>query len=238
VKPLLIIKTGRTLPQVPAVRGDFERWILESMGWEPAQSLTCDVSAGAALPAAEAVCGVVITGSAAMVSERLPWSERCAEWLLQAAGELPILGICYGHQLLAHALGGGVDYHPRGREMGTTFVRCHPGAGGDPLFAGCGEQFAVHVTHQQSVLQLPAGAEVLASNDFEPHQALRFRERVWGLQFHPEFDAEVMRAYLGARAQRLQEEGFDVAQLLAAVSETPQSRQVLRNFATLLGRAR
>jgi GMP synthase (glutamine-hydrolysing) len=234
VKPLLIIKTGRTLPEVPAARGDFEHWILQAMQWESGKTLVCEVSAGAGLPAANAVCGVVITGSAAMVSERLPWSERCADWLLQAAAQLPLLGICYGHQLLAHAFGGQVDYHPAGREIGTTFVRRHAAAAADPLFAGCDDEFPVHVTHQQSVLLPPAGAVVLASNDFEPHHALRFRERVWGLQFHPEFDAEIMRCYLQARAQRLQEEGLDPVQLQAAVSETPQSQQVLRNFAALL----
>lgn len=236
MKPLLIIKTGRTLPEVPSARGDFEHWILQGMGWDPGRALTCEVSAGAELPAPAQVCGVVITGSGAMVSDRLPWSERSADWLLQAQAlnQLPILGICYGHQLLAHAFGGQVGYHPRGREMGTTGLQCHAAAVGDRLFAGCSEHFSVHVTHQQTVLQPPAGADILASNDFEPHHALRFGELVWGVQFHPEFDADVMRAYLNARADRLREEGFDVQGMLAAVRDTPESQQVLRNFAAML----
>lgn len=234
MKPLLIIKTGRTLDRVPAHRGDFERWILECMELEPGAALCCEVSAGACLPAAGDVSGVVITGSAAMVSDRLPWSEQTAEWLLDTGDQLPVLGICYGHQLLAHAWGGSVDYHPRGREMGTTVVRTHAAAQDDPLFAGTSPQFPVHVTHQQSVLTLPAAATVLASNDFEPHHAVRFRERCWGLQFHPEFDAEVMRAYLDARAEPLTREGFDLAEMHAAVHETPEARAMLRSFARLL----
>lgn len=234
MKPLLIIKTGRTLRQVPAARGDFECWIAECMALEPGACHTAEVSVGEALPDPDKVSGVVITGSAAMVSDRLPWSEATAAWLRDAGEAVPVLGICYGHQLLAHAYGGMVDYHPRGREMGTTWVRQLPRTSDDPLFSGLPEQFAVHVTHQQSVLSLPPDAQVLASNDFEPHHAVRFRERVWGVQFHPEFDAEVMRAYLDARAPQLEAEGFKLDQMHAAVQETPESRAVLRNFAALL----
>ena len=234
MKPLLIIKTGRTLREVPPECGDFEHWIAAGMELPPGSWHSCEVSAGAQLPAPDQLSGVVITGSAAMVSERLSWSEYTAAWLQQAVQTLPVLGICYGHQLLAHALGGTVDYHPRGREIGTAWVSCMPGAAQDPLFAGLPQRFAVHVTHQQSVLTLPPGAEVLASNDFEPHQAVRFSERVWGLQFHPEFDAGVMGIYLQARAAPLQAEGFDLPQLHQSVQETPESCAVLRNFARLL----
>jgi GMP synthase (glutamine-hydrolysing) len=234
VKPLLIIKTGRTVREVPAALGDFEHWIADCMVLPAGQWLSREVSAGELLPEASEVSGVVITGSPAMVSERLPWSEYAAAWLQASDPRLPVLGICYGHQLLAHAFGGRVDYHPGGREMGTTFVQQHEAAATDPLFAGLPREFPVHVTHQQSVLDLPAGAAVLAGSDFEPHHAVRFRERTWGLQFHPEFDAQVMRIYLAARATQLAVEGFDVERLQDQVQETPASRQVLRNFAALL----
>lgn len=236
MKPLLIIKTGRTLREVPPARGDFEHWIAQCMELDQRECHTCVVSAGERLPHAAVVSGVVITGSAAMVSDRLPWSEATADWLRGACDRVPVLGICYGHQLLAHALGGVVDYHPQGREIGTTWVQPADSARGDALFAGIESRFPVHVTHQQSVLSLPGGAVVLAANDFEPYHAVRFRERVWGVQFHPEFDAEVMRAYLQARAVQLETEGFDLAELHAAVQETPESRAVLQNFARLLTR--
>ncbi|RYF49524.1 MAG: glutamine amidotransferase, partial [Comamonadaceae bacterium] len=72
-------------------------------------------SLGETLPAPHAVAGAIITGSWNMVTDREDWSELTAAWVREAfAGDVPLLGICYGHQLMAHALGGVVDYHPQG----------------------------------------------------------------------------------------------------------------------------
>ena len=96
-----------------------------------------NVERGEALPAREGFAGVHRHRLGAMVTERPDWSERSAAWLRDAAhAGMPLFGICYGHQLLAHALGGEVGYNPAGREMGTIGLELHPHAGDDPLFAG------------------------------------------------------------------------------------------------------
>ena len=78
---------------------------------------------GEALPDPRSVRAVVVTGSAAMVTSREPWSERTAAWLCETVEvKTPVLGICYGHQLLAHALGGRVEDNPQGRHIGTVDV--------------------------------------------------------------------------------------------------------------------
>lgn len=233
-KKLLIIKTGYAIQGVPPELGDFEHWTARAAGLALEQCETVTVIDGERLPAPATCRGVVITGSAAMVSDRLPWSEYTAEWLLQAIRYgLPILGICYGHQLLAHALGGHVDYHPRGREMGTTRIHCTPAAASDDLFSVLPAAFDAHVTHMQSVLRLPPGSEVLAWNPFEAHHAVRFGPRVWGLQFHPEFTAEAMAHYVRLRSEALRNEGINPEELLAAVTDTPDSEAVLRRFVAL-----
>ena len=169
-----------------------------------------------------------------MVTDRLPWSEYTAQWLLEALKcGVPILGICYGHQLLAHALGGHVDYHPRGREMGTKLIELAPAASQDELFSVMPERFPAHVTHMQSVLRLPPGAEILASNDFDAHHAVRFAPRAWGVQFHPEFTSAAMSHYLRIRSEALRQEGADPAELLSAVRDTTESEQLLRRFVAL-----
>tara|TARA_R110000772_G_scaffold266347_2_gene388731 strand:+ start:1955 stop:2677 length:723 start_codon:yes stop_codon:yes gene_type:complete len=235
MKPVLIIKTGITVKAAYDKAGDFERWIIDSMLGNAADFIVAEVFKGDSLPDSTELAGVVITGSAAMVTERLPWSEYTAEWLRQAVNkQVPILGICYGHQLLAHALGGRVDFHPGGREIGTTVVTPIAAAGEDELFASIKSPFTAHVSHMQSVIELPANATILACNEFEPHQAVKYSKHVWGLQFHPEFEEIIMLAYMQERAAVLIEEGLDLEQLRGKVSPTPIARKILADFYTLI----
>jgi GMP synthase (glutamine-hydrolysing) len=235
MKRPLIVKTGGTMPDVRAQRGDYEAWIAAGLGYAPGDVDVVAVAEGEPLPAPDAPAGVVVTGSSAMVSAREPWSERTGEWLVRAAQTgTPVLGICYGHQLLAHALGGEVGRNPRGREIGTVVVRRLDAAQRDPLLGGWGDAEPAHVTHLESVLALPPGAVRLAESDLDPVQAFAVGERAWGVQFHPEFDAATTRAYITARRDKLRGEGLDADALLAGVRETPGGPRLLRRFAELI----
>lgn len=214
----------------------FPHWIRVAAGLEPDAAVVVNVEAGAPLPErtgrqGRAFAGVIVTGSGAMVTDRAPWSEQSAQWLREAAHEgLPVFGICYGHQLLAHALGGEVGYNPTGREMGTVDVHLHPQAENDPLFARLPARFPAQATHLQSVLSAPAGATVLARSEQDACHAFRWGEHAWGVQFHPEFSARHMRGYVHARREALAREGRDPAALAAGVRATPLARRVLRRF--------
>ena len=225
----LIIKTGSALPALRERLGDYEDWIAAGLGeggWR-----VVDATALEALPPPAAVAGVVVTGSPAMVSDRAPWSVALASWLRRAhAAGLPLLGICYGHQLLADALGGEVGYHPAGAEVGFARVKLTAAAGADPLFCYLPASFDAAVIHWQSVLRLPPGAVRLAGNDFEPNHAFRVGESV-GVQFHPEFSAEAIRAYLGLLAERLAGEGLDARSLAAYPDDLTAAAGLLRRFA-------
>jgi GMP synthase (glutamine-hydrolysing) len=232
VKRIAIIKTGQTLPQIAARAGDFEDWIARGLSVDLAEIDLHRVDCGDALPDPRSLAGVIVTGSSSMVTDREAWSERTGAWLGDAArADVPVLAICYGHQLLAEALGGRVGANPRGREIGTVEVRALASAGDDPLLAGLGEVFPAHATHVQSVLALPEGARHLAASDIDPHQAFVWGRCAWGLQFHPEFDADVMRGYLDGRRDQVAAEGLDVDALRASVRDAPAGPRILRRFA-------
>jgi len=228
--PFLILETGQPVASMRR-RGGFPHWIRVAAGLERDEAVVVNVEAGAALPSREGFVGAIVTGSAAMVTDRAEWSERSAAWLRDAAhAGLPLFGICYGHQLLAHALGGEVGDHPQGREMGTIELELHPHAEHDPLFAGLPLQFPAQATHLQTVLRPPEGATVLARSLHDACHAFRWGDRAWGVQFHPEFSATHMRGYVQARHAALAREGHCSKQLASGVSATPHARRVLRRF--------
>lgn len=229
-KPVLILETGAPLPSLRH-HGGFGHWIRVAAGLRRGQFETVRVDAGEPLPDPASAAAMILSGSAAMVSDRLPWSESCAAWLREAhARALPMLGICYGHQLLAHALGGVVGNHPQGREMGTVEIVLDRDAEGDALLAGQPARFRVQMSHLQTVLERPPGTRVLAHSRHDRHAVLHFGGRCWGVQFHPEFSVTHMRGYVRGRAPALRAEGLDPAGMEACVAPTPWARRLLRRF--------
>lgn len=235
MKNLIIIKTGATFPEIASRCGDFDDWVRQGLGLSQAPVVTIDAQNGASLPDASDCAGVVITGSHAMVTERLAWSMAIERWIpALLAARVPLLGICYGHQLLAQATGGEVDYHPDGSEAGTVDISLLPSAADDALFSGLPQAMPVHAVHAQTVVRLPHGAVHLARNAFESHHAFRLGECAWGVQFHPEYDEEIISAYLQAETDNLTRQARGVRRLLAQVRATPDAALLLRRFGQLV----
>ena len=228
--PFLILETGQPVASMRRYRG-FPHWIRVAAGLHEDDTVAVNVQGGEPLPPREGFAGVIVTGSGAMVTARADWSVASAAWLRDAAhGGTPVFGICYGHQLLAHALGGEVGDHPAGREMGTVDIQLHPAAQDDPVFAPIPERFAAQVTHLQTVLAPPPGATVLARSDHDACHAFRWGEAAWGVQFHPEFSATHMRGYVHARRVALQQEGQCPRAITRNVRAAPEARRVLKRF--------
>jgi GMP synthase (glutamine-hydrolysing) len=227
----LILATGTAIDEVRRRLGDFPHWFRVAMRLPPEAVHVVDAFRARALPEPRDFAGTVVTGSGAMVTDREPWSESAAGWLRHAAHSgHPILGVCYGHQLLAHALGGRVGWNPRGREIGTVWIEAHAEAACDPLLGPNAGGFHAQATHLQSVLESPPDATVLARSALDDCHAFRVGDAAWGVQFHPEFSTAAMRAYIAARADEIRNEGLNPRVLKRQVSATPKARAVLRRF--------
>ncbi|HGH4624794.1 TPA: glutamine amidotransferase [Enterobacter hormaechei] len=228
---LLIVQVGTPSEDIRSRFGDIPAWFCNALGLSIDAVEVVRVFEGQPLPAPDANRVAIITGSWSMVTDRLPWSEQTAQWIRDAlALGMPLFGVCYGHQLMAHALGGRVDFHPQGREVGCQTISLLPAAESDPLLKDWPSQFAAHLTHEQTIVELPPGAQVLAFSDHDPHQVVRYGPGAMSTQFHPEFTPDISAACLHRRADTLRTEGRDLDLLLSALAETSQARRLLREF--------
>ncbi len=231
MKKLYIIKIGTTFSATAKRFGDFDRWTANALGPVDIKLAIVDAEHGDPFPKEEECAGVVITGSHTMVTDNMPWSVKLEKWMaLLLKRQVPVFGICYGHQLLAQAAGGQVGFHPNGTETGTVSIQLLPGCSNDPIFKALPKSFLGHVTHLQTVSNLPKAVIRLAANTHEPNHAFRIGECAWGVQFHPEYNADIMRSYIQEEKGELESAGLDVPQLLHSVSETPIAAGILRKF--------
>jgi GMP synthase (glutamine-hydrolysing) len=231
MKKLLIIKAGTTSPVVRREIGDFDDWILTGCGLSASAALVCPVYRKMELPDVKRVSAIIITGSNANVTDFTPWMNYLSGWLrANAPSGIPILGICFGHQLLAHTFGGMVIYRPAGVELGVFPVALTEEGRADPLFSEIPPQFPVFMAHGQTVKTLPRSAQLLSMNSTEPNAAFVLDSHIWGVQFHPEFSAEVLRLSLRQDAPHLVKAGLDPAEILRSAKDNPYGSRILKKF--------
>lgn len=138
----------------------------------------------------------LLTGSYHGVYDDLPWITELKDFLRQArAAGVPIIGICFGHQIMAEAFGGRAKKSPKGWGLGAHEYRVQPDA--PSWMAGAPERIAFHIVHQDQVTAIPADASCLASSPFCKYAMLAYGDREMpdaiSIQAHPEFDVPFMR---------------------------------------------
>ena len=146
-----------------------------------------------------------------------PWLGPVKDLIRDAvAGEVPTLGICLGHQLIAVALGGSVGPNPLGQQVGVLDVGWTDDAAADELVGGAAGRIGVQ-WNDDVVTALPEGATVLARTARGELQAARFAPTVWGVQLHPEVDEPILRRWAEGDRERHLAAGIDQEAVLADV---------------------
>ena len=225
-----ILKPGSTFPEMILRFGDYDAWFRRVLA-DAVECRVWETGPERELPDPDAADGWIVTGARGSVVDPDPETERVLDWIRAVArADAPLLGVCYGHQAICQALGGRVERHPGGWEIGTTDVELTEAGSEDPLFAGLPDRFRVHTTHEDYVALLPPDATLLAVNSHTEVQAIAVGPLVRGVQFHPEVTEEIARDFVARRRHLLDTD--------PEVGSAPYAEGVLGNFVEAFVRRR
>lgn len=187
-----ILQTGHAPDGLRARVGDYSDLFQRLLDGNGFTFDTYDVVDGVFPEGPDAADGWLITGSRHGAYENHPWLPPLEE-LIRAidAGRVPLIGVCFGHQIIAQALGGKVEKFAGGWSVGRTVYDTMDG------------RIALNAWHQDQVVARPAGARVLASSPFCENAILAYGEHIWTVQPHPEFDADFIAGLIDERGDAI-----------------------------------
>lgn len=219
---IAILKTGAPPPALAGVHGDYPAMFGTLLGGA-FRTTVFDVQQGE-WPDPARFDGAMITGSAAGVYEDEVWIGALLDWIRLAKGELRLVGICFGHQAMAQALGGRVEKSDKG--WGVGLHRYHVVADA-PWMAPAAAAVAIPVSHQDQVVAVPAAARVTLCSDFTPYAGLAWGDDAISFQGHPEFTPAYAADLTAGRRGRIADPVVD--QALATLGE-PNDRAVVTDW--------
>ena len=227
MKEVLIIDCGPSLSDVSKHHGVAPEWIMESLKNKECNFTWVKPYDGDKIQSNNADAWI-ITGSPHSVYDAADWMVDIEEEMKNIrSSQLPVLGICFGHQLIAKCFGGEVELNPKGWELGAYPVQFTAAGKKSQLFSGFEDNAIVYESHQDSVTILPENAIELARNN-KGNQAFIIHDNFYGVQFHPEFSWEVIKMYVSVRSST----GVKVDDI--SVPESTQGELVLFNFIDLI----
>jgi GMP synthase (glutamine-hydrolysing) len=235
MRKVLLYKTGETDPTLVTDIGDYESWFGRVLG----DRCALEVHRAFERPRhrLSGYDGLVLTGSPRSLVEPEPWMDDAAAFVREADGVgVPVLGVCFGHQLIGWAYGGRVRMNPNGWEIGSCEVALTDDGARDALFAGVPARLRVNESHRDEVGALGPATRRLAGGTHTETQALAVGDHVRGVQFHPEMNGAVIRRLIEHRRQLLtvdaaeRARAFSCDRAIADACDTPDAERVLRNF--------
>jgi len=183
-----ILQTGHSPDPLIAPLGDYDQLFAKLLDGNDFVYEVFPVVEGIFPPGPEAADAWIVTGSRHGVYEDHPWIPPLEHLIrdITASGK-PLVGVCFGHQIIAQALGGKVEKFAGGWSVGRTEYDM----GGTPV--------VLNAWHQDQVTELPEGARVLAGNDFCKNAILAYGDNVWTVQPHPEFRPSFIKGLIDTR---------------------------------------
>jgi GMP synthase (glutamine-hydrolysing) len=231
-KPFVIVQCqvlAETCRSLYEFSGDMDDLICDSLRAGDHPVTVVRVCNGDALPDPDEAAAILISGSCAMVADADPWIARTAAWLRQVhEADVPALGVCFGHQLIAHALGGKVDRLSTSVEYATVRINRIVSDLDDPILGYLPHHFVAQAAHYQVVVAAPRDARVLARNE-AGIQALRFGPTTCGIQFHPELNERHLRIIID-NIKNPAACGVDVAAARATLRSSPEASRFMERF--------
>ena len=203
----------------PALQERFGRYpaMFEALLGGGYEFTTYDVQRGELPAQPEDHDAYIITGSPAGVYDELPWIEPLKDFLRAAKGKTKLVGVCFGHQIMAEAFGGRVAKSDRGWGIGLHRYEVAERA---PWMDGS-DSFAIPVSHQDQIIEPPPHSRALAGSAFNLFGLLAYDDQpAISFQCHPEFAPEFAAALVKARRERLPEPDAAIASL-----EQPNDRE-------------
>ncbi len=180
-----IMETGLVSPKNRELHGSYPQMFENLIGAADANVTfnTVSIPAGEPLPDVGGLEAILITGSAAGVYDAFDWIAPLEDFVRTAHdNKVPMVGVCFGHQLIAQALGGTVRKSEKGWGIGRHVYDVAPG---NAVIEGA--RIALACSHQDQVIAPPAGARTILSSDFTPHAGLLYGDTTLSVQPHPEF---------------------------------------------------
>jgi GMP synthase-like glutamine amidotransferase len=198
MRRIAILETGAPPPALAERHGDYPAMFRTLLG-DGYDSRVFDTQAGEQ-PDPAAFDAAIITGSAAGVYEDPPWIAGLLDWIREARGRTALIGICFGHQAMAQALGGRVEKSDRGWGVG---LHCYEVASAEPWMRPPATTVSIPASHQDQVVEKPADARVILRSAFTPIAGLAWDDDAISLQGHPEFTPAYAAALTGGRRERI-----------------------------------